>query len=119
MARFGCADEIIVGTAERLDHRLKSRCILVGQLRWRHSRLTGRLVHFQAVLIGAGQETNIIAIQALEAGERIGGQRFIGVADMRRAVGIGNGGRDVIAIGHRVVEGFLEGIRHAGIYPWL
>jgi hypothetical protein len=69
MARFGGADEIIVGTAERLDHRLEAWCILVRQLRWRHARLTGRLVHFQTVLIGAGQETNIIAIEPLEAGE--------------------------------------------------
>jgi hypothetical protein len=39
------------------------------------------------VLVGAGQEQHVIAVEPLEAGERIGGQRLVGLADMRRPLG--------------------------------
>ncbi len=55
----------------------------------------GGLDHLQAVLVGAGQEEHVLAVEPLEARQRIGRDRLIGVADMRHAVRIGDRGRDV------------------------
>ncbi len=43
---------------------------------------------FQAVLVGAGQEEHVLAVEPLEARQRIGRDRLIGMADVRRAVWI-------------------------------
>ncbi len=59
------------------------------------------LQHLDAVLVGAGEEEHVAAVEPHEAGDRIGGDRFVGVADMRRAVRIGDRGGDVIGLaGH-------------------
>ena len=65
------------------------------------SSATGRpslcrgLHHLLAVLVGAGQEEHVLAVEPLKARQRIGRDRLIGVADMRHAVRIGDRGRDV------------------------
>jgi hypothetical protein len=46
-----------------------------------------RLGHLQAMLVGAGLEAHVAALGALEAGDGVGGDRFIGVADVRRPLG--------------------------------
>ena len=48
------------------------------------------------MLVGAGQEEDVVAVEPHEAGDRVGRDRLIGVADMRRAVRIGDRGGDVI-----------------------
>jgi hypothetical protein len=61
-----------------------------------------RLLHLLAMLVHAGDEEYVITVQPLEAGDGIGGDAFIGVANVRRAVGIGNGRSDVkFRFGHR------------------
>ena len=56
---------------------------------------------FDAVLVGAGEEEHVVAVEPHEAGDGVGGDRLIGVADMRRAVRIGDRGGDVIGFaGH-------------------
>ncbi len=95
VARLGGADEIVVGAAEGGDHLLEQRRIAVGQLARLQPFALGRLLHLDAVLVGAGQEIDVVAVEPLEAGDRIGRQRLIGMADMRGAVGIGDGRRDV------------------------
>ena len=60
-----------------------------------------RLQHLDAVLVGAGEKKHVVAVEPHEAGDRVGGDRFVGVADMRRAVRIGDRGGDVIGLaGH-------------------
>ena len=44
----------------------------------------------------AGEEKHVMALQAAEARERVCRNRFVGVSDMRRIVGIGDGRGDVI-----------------------
>ncbi len=56
----------------------------------------GGLLHFQAVLVGAGQEEHIIAVEPHEAGNRVGCDRLVGVADMGRSIGIGNGSGEIV-----------------------
>src|SRR5207249_6452539 len=53
--------------------------------------------HFSAVLVGPGEEEHVVAVEPHEAGNRIGRDRLVGVADMRRPVGIGDGSREKIA----------------------
>ena len=41
------------------------------------------LLDLLAVLVGAGEEADLAAVQAHEAGQRVAGERGVGVADMR------------------------------------
>ena len=65
--------------------------------------LARRLQHLHAVLVGAGEEEHVMAVEPHEAGDGIGGDRFVGVADMRRAVRIGNRGGDVIGLASHLI----------------
>ena len=78
-----------------------------GTLRSTSSRardaLLGRgLLDLLAVLVGAGEEEHVIAVEPHEAGDGVGRDHLVGVPDMRGAVRIGDRGGDVIAglIGH-------------------
>ena len=55
------------------------------------------LLDLLAVLVGAGQEEHVVAVEPLEARDGVGRDHLIGVADMRHAVRIGDRGGDVIA----------------------
>ena len=61
----------------------------------RNAFLLGRLLHLQAVLVGAGQEEHVLAVEPLEARQRVGGDDLVGMADMRLAVRIEDRGGDV------------------------
>ena len=39
---------------------------------------------FMAVLVGAGEEEDVVAVEPHEAGDRVGRDRLVGVTDMRR-----------------------------------
>ena len=95
MARLGGADEIVVGQVQRLGHGAEARRVAVGQRARRDAFLDRRLLHLQAVLVGAGQEEHVLAVEPLEARDGIGGDRLVGVPDMRRPVRIGDGRGDV------------------------
>ncbi len=76
--------------------------------------LLGRgLQHFAAVLVGAGEKEHVAAVEAGKAGDGVGGDRLIGVADMRRAVRIGNRGGDVIGLGGHDVAVAHDSLCHA------
>jgi hypothetical protein len=48
------------------------------------------------VLIGAGQELDIVALEPLVAGHGIGGHGAVGMADMQIGAGIIDGGGNVV-----------------------
>src|SRR5687767_8183168 len=52
------------------------------------------------MLVGAGLEPHVAALRALEAGDRVGGDRLISMADVWPAVGVADRGRDVERLGH-------------------
>ena len=52
------------------------------------------------MLVGPGLEPHVAALRALKAGDDVGGDRLIGVADVRRPVGVADRGRDVEGLGH-------------------
>ena len=95
VARLGGADEVVVRQAEQPGHLAEALGVAVGQLARRQALLGGRLLHLQPVLVGAGEEIDVLAVEALKARDGIGGDRLVGVADMRLAVGIGDGRGDV------------------------
>jgi hypothetical protein len=92
---LGGSDEIVVGSIERGRHAAELGRVAVGELARRDAFLARGLQHLDAVLVGAGQEEHVLAVEPLEAGKGIGGDQFIGMADMRLAVRIGDRGRDV------------------------
>ena len=53
---------------------------------WVEPGVARRLLDLLAVLVGAGQEEHVEAVQPLEARHHVGRDRGVGVADMRRAV---------------------------------
>ena len=70
--------------------------------------LGGGLLDLLAVLVGAGEEIDVVAVEPHEARDGIGGDRFIGMADMRRAIRIGDRGRDVKRCLGRHFELFVQ-----------
>jgi hypothetical protein len=47
-----------------------------------------RLLHLQAMLVGARQKEHVLAVEPLEASDDVGRQRRVGVADVGGAVRI-------------------------------
>ena len=89
------ADEVVVGEAERRGQLPEPLRVAVGQRAGGKALLLRRLLHLEAVLVGAGQEVDILPVQPLEARDGVGRDRLVGMAEVRRAVGIGNGRGDV------------------------
>ena len=75
----------------------------------RHALALGRLGDRLAVLVGAGQEEDLLAALAHVAGEDVGADRRVRVAEMGRRVDVVDRGGDVV--GHR--RGL---VRYSG--PW-
>ncbi len=100
MARLGRADERVIRDVERASHLGKARRVAIGERLHRNTLAGSSLEHFLPVLIGPGEEKDIFSLQPHEAGNRIRCQQFIGMADMRRTIGIGDGGGDVEAVRH-------------------
>ncbi len=96
MALLPRRDEIVVGAVKRRHHVAKARRVAVGKLGGADALLLRGLQHLDAVLVGAGQEKHVPALQAAEARKRIRGDGLIGMADMRHVVRIGDGRRDVV-----------------------
>ena len=92
----GGADETIEADAQRLIEFTERGHHLIDIGLGRHAGGPGGLIDLQAMLVGSGEEAHIKAIKPLEAGDDIGGNRFIGMAHVRPAVGISDGAGDVI-----------------------
>ncbi len=95
MALFRGVDEVVIGAAHRLHHRFEARHVAVAQLAGGQALLGGGLLHLLAVLVGAGQEIDVVAVEPHEPGNGVGRNRLIGVADMRHPVRVGNRSGDV------------------------
>ncbi len=97
---LGRADKIIVADADFLPESLEDRDHCVGK-DVRLDILSGRgFDDLDPVLIGAGEKKRLPAIQAVEAGHGIRGDRGVRMAEVRLAVGIVNRRRDVKRLGH-------------------
>ena len=83
MALFGGADEVVVRAVHPLDHGAKLHDVAVHQLARGDALARRGLLDLLAVLVGAGEEKHVIAVEPLEAGDGVGGDHLVGVADMR------------------------------------
>ena len=86
MLLFGGADEAVERDVETLVHLLEPERIARRDFQRRQLFGLRGLDHLQAVLVGAGQEEHILAVEPLKARQRIGRDRLIGVTDMRHTV---------------------------------
>ena len=75
--------------------RLVDLGVPVHQLLGRDAFLLRGLGDLHAVLVRSGQEEDVVPVQALEAGHRVGGDVLVGMADVRHTVGVRDGRGDV------------------------
>ena len=86
------------------DQRTEALGVLVGQLLWRDALGAGRIGDGLAVLVGAGQEEDLLAALAVVAREHVGGDRRVRVAEVRRRIDVVDRRRDVKALhGHEAI----------------
>ena len=79
------------------------RHVAVEQLPRREALARRSLLNFLAVLVGSGEEEDVIAVEPHEAGNRVGRDHFVSVADMRWAIRIRDRGRDVVRRARRLL----------------
>ena len=92
---LGGPDEAIERDVEAFIHLPELGGIARRELGGRHVLLLRGLDHFQTMFVGARQEEYILAVEPLKPRQRIGRDRLIGMANMRRPVRIRDRGRDV------------------------
>ncbi len=102
VTRLRRAHDVVGGRVEPFAHGGELRRGAVGELLRGHALARRRLLHFLAVLVHAGDEQRVVAVEPLEPRDRIGRDPLIGMADVRRPIGIRDRGRDVefAAAGH-------------------
>ncbi len=85
---FGGANKVILADVER-NHQVAEVLRIAVSQRLRRQPLGERcLLHFETVLVGAGEEEHILVVEAFKARDGIRGKRRIGVADVWHAVRI-------------------------------
>ena len=94
----GGADEAVVGNVHQLPqipHALFAVHDLIHEGLGGHAGLLGLGFDLLAVLVGAGEEHDVEALQALIAGDGVGGHGAVAVADVELVGGVIDGGGDV------------------------
>ncbi len=107
MLFFCRADEAVERDVQPLIHLFETRGVAGRDLQRRQPFGFRGLNHLQPVLVGAGEKKHILAVEPRKARQRIGRDRLIGMADMRHAIGVRDGGRDVEGL-----TGQIGRIRH-------
>ena len=100
----GRADEEVVREVEPLGHLLEVDDVAVGQLAWRDALALGDLGDRLAVLVGAGEEEDLLAALAHVARDDVGGDRRVRVAEVGLGVDVVDRGRDVEAHRRGTIE---------------
>src|SRR5690606_37166871 len=93
------ADEVVVGDVERRPRLAEALGGTVGPGTGGHPVGLGGALNFESMLVGAGEEERLVTQQAVPAGDGVGHDRGVGVADVRGVVDVVDGGRHVEA-GH-------------------
>src|SRR5215470_3747117 len=103
----GRSDELVVRDVKSMPERLESVRDAVDVALRIGAVLGGNPFDIDAVFVGAGDEPNVAPLQALVAGDGIGGDSSICVANCGEIVGIVNRGGEVIRL-HPSVPSMLN-----------
>ena len=93
---IGRPDEEVIGHVQRRRELLEADRVLVAKLARGDAELLRSLGHRLAVLVRPGEEEDVLAALAHVAREHIGRDRRVGVPEMRLAVHVVDGRRDVV-----------------------
>jgi hypothetical protein len=96
----GGAHEVVVGDLHALPEPLEIGHDFVGQGLGGHAPGGGGLLDLLAVLVGAGEEVDLLAHHPPVPGDHVRQHRGVGVPDVGLVVHIVDGGGDVEALGH-------------------
>jgi len=107
------ADEAIARDVQPGDHLPEIARHFVRQRARLDPAVARGLDHLEAMLVRAGLEAHVAAHLALVARDRVGGDRLIGMADMRAAIGIVDRSGDVEGFGHGRALGGAKRIGNA------
>ncbi len=97
---LGGADKIGGGDVELLPERLKALYYPIRQLQRGFSRSIGGFFHLLAVFVGAGQEEHLVSLEPFVAGQHVGRQGGVGVANVGNVVDIVDRGGEVKGATH-------------------
>ena len=103
VTRFGRTDIIVVRYVKIAEHALKDRGNLVDEDLGFNATLEGGLLDLLAVLVKTGEKVHLTAAHAHMARDHVGEDFLIGVAEVRRTVGIVDGRGDVERTGHEKI----------------
>jgi hypothetical protein len=95
MANFRRTDEIVIGDGKPLPEGLEALNHFIAVSFWVHPSLLGGLLNLLAMLVSAGKEKNLKALQTLVTGEDVSGNGGVGVADVGDIIDIVDGSGDV------------------------
>ena len=109
MVVVGGTDKAIVADVQQLPQILDGSNDLVHILLGGDAGIGGLILDLLAVLIGAGQEHDVVALHPLKAGQRIAGHGGVAVADMQLIAGVIDRGGDIkcFVFAHGVLSSFL------------
>ena len=88
MAGVGGADVVVVGDAHAVPEGAELGGDLVGELLRRDAGGGGGALDLLAVLVGAGEEVGVVAEEAVAAGDDVGDDGGVGVADVGARVDV-------------------------------
>ena len=97
MARLGRTHDVVGARVEELAHRRELLGDAVHERLRRHAFARRGLLDLEAVLVHTGDEQRLAPVEAHESLDRVGRDALVSVADMRRAVRVGNCRGDVEA----------------------
>ncbi len=111
VARLGRAHDVVGARVEKIAHRVEQLGDAVDERLRGHAFARGGLLNLEAVLVEAGDEQRFAPVEAHELLDRIGRDALVGVADMRRAIGVGDRRGDVEAAHARRPRAFSPAMK--------
>ena len=103
VARLGRADVVVVRDVEVAQHALEDRGDLIDEDLRFDSALERCLLDLLAMFVEPGEEVHLAAAHPHVAGDHVGEDFFVGMAEVRRAVGVVDGRGDVERTGHEEI----------------
>ena len=95
VSRLGRAYDVVGAGVQQFAHRLEFAGDPVDESLRRHSLARRGLLNLEAVFVHARDEQRLTPVEPHEPLDRVGRDALVGVADMRRAVGVRDRGRNV------------------------